>query len=111
MKLDLLAGQPSILSHNRRCVLVLQQEGLQLALVIIGGFLVDSVRMDPEIRPGAKVAKGQYLGAFALGGSAILMLTSAPLDVEPVLSESMSKFPHPVKVQVGRSFANVASPQ
>ena len=50
----------------------------RVALVIIGGFLVDSVRMDPALREGAAVAKGRFLGSFALGGSAILMLAAPP---------------------------------
>jgi phosphatidylserine decarboxylase len=105
VKPDLLASSPSILAHNRRFVVVLRQGSFKLALVVIGGFLVDSVRIDPLIKARTGIRKGQLVGSFALGGSAILMLTSQPVISEPVLSEALDQFRYPVKVSVGRNFA------
>lgn len=106
VKPDTLAGRPSILTHNRRFVAVFQAaSGLRVAIVVLGGFLVDSIRLDAAATAvGATVQKGQFLGSFALGGSAILMLTDRPLAVDEALAP-----PRPgvaVKVAAGAAFAS-----
>ena len=108
VKPDLLDSKPSILLHNRRFVVVLRRGSLRVALVIIGGFLVDSVRMSRELKEGRAVEKGQFLGSFALGGSAILMLTNINLSMVHSLNDAVRNTDLPVKVTAGREFANVA---
>ena len=108
VKPDTLGRGPSILTHNRRVVVVLRAaSGLRVALVILGGFLVDSIRLDLDaVRVGASLAKGQFLGAFALGGSAILLLADRPLAVAPALAA-----PRPglaVRVAAGAAFATTS---
>ncbi len=86
---------------------MLRKGEFKLALVIIGGFLVDSIRIDGEIKVGKKITKGQYIGSFALGGSAILQLSNKDIDVCPSLSSAWGKTPHPVKVEVGANFGAI----
>ena len=47
-------------------------------VVIIGGVTVDSIRMDPAVERGQRLEKGQRLGAFARGGSAMALCFSGP---------------------------------
>lgn len=111
VKPDLLGGgvAPSILTHNRRVVVVIKRGELRVAMVIIGGFLVDSIRMDPAVLEGALVEAGQYLGAFALGGSAILMLSNQNLSLVGRLDKGLQKHMLPVKVSAGKEFALAAA--
>lgn len=106
VKFEFIESKPSILTHNRRYIIVVRQNSFKLALVIIGGFLVDSIRIDPLIQKDAKISKGQYIGAFALGGSAILMLTNTEIKVNEAIDKVISNTHLPVKVQIGQSFAN-----
>ena len=64
----------NILTRNRRAVIVLRGKELRVAVVVVGGITVDSIRIDDAIRVGADVRKGQMLGNFARGGSSICML-------------------------------------
>eukprot|EP00746_Dinoflagellata_sp_MGD_P054217 gnl/MRDRNA2_/MRDRNA2_23770_c0_seq2.p1 gnl/MRDRNA2_/MRDRNA2_23770_c0~~gnl/MRDRNA2_/MRDRNA2_23770_c0_seq2.p1 ORF type:complete len:397 (+),score=59.30 gnl/MRDRNA2_/MRDRNA2_23770_c0_seq2:100-1191(+) len=106
VKFEFIESKPPILIHNRRYVIVVRQGSFKLALVIIGGFLVDSIRIDSAIQKNAKISKGQYVGAFAFGGSAILMLTNAKINVDEAINQALCKSDLPVKVQIGQSFAN-----
>mmetsp|Transcript_5511 Transcript_5511/g.9377 ORF Transcript_5511/g.9377 Transcript_5511/m.9377 type:complete len:353 (+) Transcript_5511:76-1134(+) len=109
VKPDLIGASPSILTHNRRIVVVIKHEGLRVAMVIIGGFLVDSIRMDPAVREGGRLEAGQYLGAFALGGSAILLLSNRDLSLVGKLADGLEEHKLPVKVTAGKEFAVVAA--
>jgi phosphatidylserine decarboxylase len=78
----MLGYQQSILTYNRRYIIIIKQEHCKIAMIIIGGFCVDSIRIDKQIQPNASIEKGQYIGAFALGGSAIIMLSNKEIDFE-----------------------------
>ena len=111
VKLDLLS--PKVFTHNRRCIVVIRGCGgdkmpVRIALVIIGGFLVDSIRLTPELREGAAVAQGQFLGAFALGGSAILMLADREdVALSGILGRAAARFNLPTKVNAGAELGQV----
>jgi phosphatidylserine decarboxylase len=57
----------NILERNRRAVLVIENpvDGMKVAMVIIGGITVDSIRMDPLMKEGEMVSRGQRVGSFA----------------------------------------------
>ena len=114
VKSDLMGSRPSILLHNRRCLLVLRNgDGFSLAMVIVGGFLVDSLRIDASVREGAKLEKGQFVGSFALGGSAVVMLTDGPgggLELEEGLREAMTGSVL-VKINMGRDLGRIYNSQ
>lgn len=99
VKPDVVSVHPSTLTFNRRYVIIIENEHLKVAMVIIGGFIVDSIRIDPKIKESYKLEKGEYIGAFALGGSAILMLTTVPLQI-PCQNV-------PIKFEVGQSACNL----
>lgn len=70
----------NILAVNRRAVVTIEQPAmsssaapLKVALVIIGGVTVDSIRLEPSVREGADVERGALLGCFARGGSSIAL--------------------------------------
>ena len=88
--------QRPLVAYNRRYIIVIRNGCVKMALVILGGFLVDSIRIDcGDIRKGMHLTKGQYLGAFALGGSAILLLSNAEIrHVNP------SMFDRPISTKV-----------
>ena len=72
-----------MLAVNRRAVVVIEQQSpapteppLKVALVIIGGVTVDSIRLQPTVFEGAAVERGALLGSFARGGSSIAMFFS-----------------------------------
>ena len=88
--------QPELLEHtnllatNRRAIVVIAcgdgggggGEGggaLLCALVAIGGVAADSIRLDEALTEGATVARGQRLGCFARGGSAVALFFSSPV--------------------------------
>ena len=109
VKPDLLTSRPSVLTHNRRVVVVVRGDaGVTVALVILGGFLVDSVRVHDAVKPGRRLEKGQFLGNFALGGSAILLLSDANLTLDPKLARALQTSGLPVKVAVASAFAEAA---
>lgn len=61
--------------RNHRTVTELASEHLgHLAIVMIGGFLISSIR--PSYRPGP-VAKGDEHGSFAFGGSTLVLFSEA----------------------------------
>merc|ERR1711924_149944 len=69
----------NILRRNRRAVLVLRSEefpSLNVAMIVVGGVTVDSIRLQSSIREGVVVEKGQHLGCFARGGSTVALLFS-----------------------------------
>ena len=72
----------NILTRNRRAVVVVEaDDGLFVGLVIVGGVTVDSIRLEPQLKPGAMLRRGQKIGAFARGGSAIAMFFSRKVQL------------------------------
>ena len=94
--------QPELLEHtnllatNRRAVVVIACDGggggggggsrgsggggpLLCALVAIGGIAADSIRLDDTLTEGATVSRGQRLGCFARGGSAVALFFTSPV--------------------------------
>jgi len=61
-------------SANRRLIIVLDTSIGRIAMVMIGANLVDAIVLNKAVRKGAYMSRGEELGYFALGGSAILML-------------------------------------
>jgi phosphatidylserine decarboxylase len=100
----LLKNGPNAIVYNRRYIVTIRNGDLKLALIIIGGFLVDSIRIDNEkIKEGCRIKKGQYIGAFALGGSAILMLTNREIKLLTSIQKDIdcySQINIPVKMMV-----------
>lgn len=100
----------NILSRNRRAVVVIQTGAdVSVAMVIVGGVTVDSIRLDPCMRVGTMLAKGQRVGSFARGGSAIAVFFSSPIRLEQKCQDAcalagVSDF----KVECGTSLAEVA---
>ena len=97
----------NILTRNRRAIVVvdsLSDPDFRVALVIVGGVTVDSIRMDPKIQEGTVVAKGQRIGAFARGGSSIAMLFSRSVELVPE-AEAVVAAGGDFKLSVGRSLA------
>ena len=98
----------NILTRNRRAVVVVEsaaRPGLRVAIVLVGGVTVDSIRLDPAVRLGATVTKGQRLGAFARGGSSIALLFSRGTELVPeaaAVAASGVNF----KLHAGRALAN-----
>ncbi len=77
-----LWGEVNILTRNRRAVLVIEPDGGPggaVAVVIVGGVTVDSIRLEPHVRAGVRVARGELLGCFARGGSALALLFEKPM--------------------------------
>eukprot|EP00747_Dinoflagellata_sp_TGD_P184708 gnl/TRDRNA2_/TRDRNA2_40592_c1_seq1.p1 gnl/TRDRNA2_/TRDRNA2_40592_c1~~gnl/TRDRNA2_/TRDRNA2_40592_c1_seq1.p1 ORF type:complete len:377 (+),score=49.97 gnl/TRDRNA2_/TRDRNA2_40592_c1_seq1:62-1192(+) len=75
----------NILRRNRRAVIVVQSDEdptLSVAMVVVGGVTVDSIRLDPSTKTNATVKKGQHLGCFARGGSTIALLFNRHVTVE-----------------------------
>jgi len=99
VKPDILHIRPSVLTFNRRYIIVIENANIKIAMVIIGGFLVDSIRIDSKIALGSAIAKGQFIGAFALGGSAILLLSTVSLNIPCV--------DFPVKYKVCQNFTEI----
>ena len=64
----------NILKRNRRAVIVIRGSHVRVAMIIIGGITVDSIRLDSKIRKGSSVSKGQFAGNFARGGSSVALL-------------------------------------
>jgi len=81
---EYIFGSVNILTRNRRVVIVFAVGSEYVAMVIVGGITVDSIRIDESVvQVGAQVHRGQYLGGFARGGSLIALFLSA----EMVLTE------------------------
>jgi len=96
----------NILRRNRRAVVVVEDKSSKrIAMVIIGGVTVDSIRLDPALQEGQNVNKGQYIGCFARGGSSIAVFSNHTLNLDSHLSPVVAigkKF----KLSVGRSLAS-----
>ena len=88
----------NILKRNRRVVLIIEnEEKLRVAMVIIGGITVDSIRIDEgRIKEGARVEKGQLVGAFARGGSSIATFFNQPV----ALTRDLASIGHRFKLDV-----------
>ena len=68
--------------------------------------LVDSIRLEPCIKENCKIKKGQLIGAFALGGSALLMLTNKTIVFENKLECLLTNQKLPVKIEVCQNISN-----
>ena len=74
-------GSMRMTDNNRRAVVVIEERPspgsakppLKVALVIIGGVTVDSIRLQSTVKEGASIERGALLGSFARGGSSIAM--------------------------------------
>lgn len=66
-----------IMTENRRVILVFEVEKTKeiVVMMVVGGIGVDTI--DIEIKEGDKVQQGDEIGMFHMGGSAILIATSA----------------------------------
>jgi len=66
-----------IMTENRRVILVIQIEDSNehVVMMVVGGIGVDSI--DIKIKEGEKVEQGDEIGMFHMGGSAILIASSA----------------------------------
>jgi phosphatidylserine decarboxylase len=104
----------NILARNRRAVIVVESDAglsgktsFRVALVIVGGVTVDSIRLEEATRVGARVFRGQLLGCFARGGSAVAMFFNRDVALADscaaVRSEGLD-----FKIDVGRDLANLA---
>eukprot|EP00808_Paulinella_micropora_P010646 g33990.t1 len=80
----------NILSRNRRAVMVLDTNSQlgKVAMIVIGGITVDSIRLAPAAQQGRTVAKGEYVGAFARGGSAVGFFFFSERAAHPILAKS-----------------------
>ncbi|KAK1738276.1 phosphatidylserine decarboxylase proenzyme [Skeletonema marinoi] len=99
-------GKFNILNENKRLVIVLEtNEGLRVALVIVGGVGVNTITFEKSIL-GKEVQKGQELSAFRAGGSAFAMFSTKPLSMVKELIEvaDRARGDH-VEVQVGETLA------
>jgi phosphatidylserine decarboxylase len=105
VKVDLLEGQKSLFENRRYIIVISRKNDIKIALMIIGGFMVDSIRIDDSIRINKPIKKGQYIGAFALGGSAILMLTNKDIKLNDEFNDISIK-DIPYKMPVGYNFAD-----
>lgn len=66
-----------IMTENRRVILVIQTGNSQefVVMMVVGGIGVDSI--DIKIKEGDQVEQGDEIGMFHMGGSAILIASSA----------------------------------
>ena len=98
----------NILERNRRVVVVIERDdGFRVAMVIIGGITVDSIRLESGLTEGARIAKGAKIGAFARGGSSIAMFFSRPVSLEEKLNDVHTKG-FGFKVAVNENLVRVA---
>lgn len=98
----------NILTRNRRAVAVIESDarpGLRVAIVIVGGVTVDSIRLEPKLCAGVHVKKGQRLGAFARGGSAIALLFSDAVRLADDRAKALAAAGRDFKIEVARSLA------
>lgn len=99
-------GKFNILNENKRLIIIVESEenGIKLALVVIGGIGVDTITFNPNIL-GQKIIKGQELSSFRAGGSAIALFSSAPIKYDPDFEQGSSCNRH-VEVQMGESLGS-----
>lgn len=106
VKPDLLNLQPNILIFNKRYIITIENGDLKIIMVIIGGFNVDSIIIDSKIKKKYKLNKGEYIGSFGIGGSAVLLLTNKEILLEKNLKEYFLNKEVPIKINMGKNFAN-----
>lgn len=108
VKPDLIHSKPSIFTFNKRYIVVFEMDsGTKVAMMIIGGFLVDSIRMDACVVVGRRVKKGTYMGSFALGGSAVYVATTEPVRVDNTIQRFLER-DVPVKVIANGVIGSIA---
>ena len=96
VKPDLFSSD--VLIKNRRYIIEIKRGQFRLVMVIIGGFLVDSIRIKGNIKKGYNINKGEMIGSFALGGSAVLLLTNKEFH------SFTNDYSCPIKFKVGNNF-------
>jgi phosphatidylserine decarboxylase len=107
VKPDLIYSVPSIFAFNKRYIVVIEMDsGARVVVMIIGGFLVDSIRMEGWVAAGKRVKKGVYMGSFALGGSAVYVATTEPVKLNDTIREFLER-DVPVKVTVNGAIGDL----
>ena len=99
-----------VFCENRRSVMLLTrvQTGSLVAIVAVGAMLVGSIKYQNGVeKSGARVTRGQCLGAFYYGGSTVIVLFpkgEAALDADLVKNSIEQEAETYVKVgwRVGR---------
>ena len=100
----------NILTRNKRAVFVIESDvhkGLKVALIIIGGITVDSIRIEDNVKVGNYIKAGQRIGCFARGGSSIAMMFNKDVNLIKEPQEAVNNG-YDFKLLVGQGFANVA---
>jgi|NorSeaMetagenome_1021524.scaffolds.fasta_scaffold45546_1 phosphatidylserine decarboxylase len=92
----------NIVKRNRRAVVVIEEEGGKVCMVVIGGVTVDSIRLEEGMKVGRKVKKGEKLGCFARGGSSIVLFFNHSVSL---IDEAKQLGGLDFKVDVGNSLA------
>jgi phosphatidylserine decarboxylase len=74
-------GKFNLLNDNKRLVVVIEgTTGIHVALVIVGGVGVNTIVYDSTMCNNKKtIHKGDWIGSFRAGGSAIALLSNQPL--------------------------------
>ena len=107
VKPDLLNSKPNIIFFNKRYIITLRKDNLKLIMVIIGGFNTDSIIIDSKIIKGSKLNKGDYIGSFGIGGSAVLLLTNTNILIDTKLATHFEDKNIPIKIQMGKNFGKI----
>jgi phosphatidylserine decarboxylase len=69
----------NILTRNRRAVIEIRTpSNSHVAMIVVGGVTVDSIRLEQHLRVGSEVKRGDMAGAFARGGSSVALLFQHP---------------------------------
>lgn len=96
-------GKFNLLNDNKRLVVVIEGAGnVRVALVIIGGVGVNTIVYDSNLET---VHKGDLVGSFRAGGSAIALLSSKPLSYTHAFLEASADSSQ-VEVMIGENLAS-----
>lgn len=102
-------GKFNLLNDNKRLVVIIEgtTTGIHVALIIVGGVGVNTIVFDSNMT-NRKIQKGDWIGSFRAGGSAIAMLSNQPLcyTQDFLQASADSKL---VEVVVGESLATFKS--
>ena len=107
VKPDLLNSKPNIIFFNKRYIITLRKDNFKLMMVIIGGFNTDSIIIDSKIIKGSKINKGDYIGSFGIGGSAVLLLTNTNILIDAKLDTHFENKKIPIKIHMGENFGKI----
>lgn len=96
----------NILTRNKRAVVVIEtDEGVHVAMIIIGGVTVDSIRLVDGLKEGRRIKRGEKIGAFARGGSSIAMFFTKNFAITDECRDVHEKGMD-FKLEVGQSLGN-----